>query len=286
MGLPKPDLGDEVKIVLITPYRLNPMTFASNIHDIAQSLIQARRSGQPWEPQQFNENLSLDDAYAIQVAVAEALGWFGGQPTAWKVGALPMHNAAPLPHVLNSPAVWPLAGSEGTLIEAELAFRLVRTPDSAQDLLACLGKVCVAIEIVGTRLVDGMTAPAIWKLLDQGLHAGLVVGAELPFCAAGLAKTAWSKQPCQILVNGQVVSKAVGTHPTGDPLSALPWLFEHAAQHTGGLQAGDLVTTGAWLMQMVQPGDAISVEFEGFGTAHLMMSSTETQGNQTTWAAR
>ena len=256
------------------------MAFALNNHDIARALVEARRSGKPWGPQQLHEGLSLDDAYAIQAEVAEALAWFEGRPKAWKVGALPMHNAAPLPQVLPSPAVWPLGGTGGVLIEAELAFRFARTPQSAQDVQACLGTVCVSIELVDSRLVGGMTAPPVWKLLDQGLHARLVIGAERPFSVASLTGAEWSTQTCQVVVNGKVASQAVGTHPTGDPLSALPWLFDHAAHYTGGLRAGDLVTTGAWLTQMVHVGDAIDVEFEGFDAARLEILSIGTSGSE------
>lgn len=249
------------------------MALALTHHQIAQALVAARRSGQPWQPGKFDENLGLDDAYAIQAAVAQAMGWFEARPRAWKVSALPMHNAAPLADVLTSPALWPLPGPSGALVEAELAFRLARTPARAQDVSACLGSVCVAIEIVSTRLVDGLTAPPVWKLLDQGLHAGLVIGAEQPFSALSLSNPVWSKQHCQMVVNGQVAAQAVGTHPTSDPLSALPWLFEHAAQHAGGLRVGDLVTTGAWLVQTVHAGDTIDVEFEGLGAVRLAMSA-------------
>lgn len=250
------------------------MTLSLSHHHIAQALVEARRSGEPWRPEQFDESLSLQDAYAIQATVAQALGWFEDRPTAWKVGALPIHTAAPLPHVLPSTAVWALAGQHRVPVEAELAFRLMRTPVSAQDVIACLGTVCVAIEIVDTRLVGGMAAPPVWKLLDQGLHAGLVIGTEFPFSSDRMNNALdWSKQRCQIQVNGQLAAQATGTHPTGDPLSALPWLFEHAAQHTGGLRAGDLVTTGAWLVQMVQAGDTIQVDFDGYGAADVLMSS-------------
>jgi 2-keto-4-pentenoate hydratase len=250
-----------------------PMALSSVNHHISQALVEARRSGKPWQPAKFDESLGPDDAYAVQAAVAETLGWFKGRPQAWKVGALPMHNAAPLPEVLISPAVWPLAQQNSVLVEAELAFRFTRTPDNAQDMLGCLGTVCVAIEIVSTRLVDGLTAPPVWKLLDQGLHAGLVIGAELPFAAADQTNPLWSKQHCQIKINGELAAQSVGTHPTGDPLSALPWLFEHAARYTGGLRAGDLVTTGAWLVQTVYAGDTVDVAFEGFGAVHLAMST-------------
>jgi 2-keto-4-pentenoate hydratase len=38
------------------------------------------------------------------------------------------------------------------------------------------------------------------------------------------------------------------------------------------LRAGDLVTTGAWLVQMVQAGDTIQVDFDGYGAASVLMS--------------
>ena len=158
-------------------------------------------------------------------------------------------------------------------MEAEVAFRLGRTPESAQDVLACLSTVSVAIEIVSTRLVGGLGAPAVWKLLDQGLHASLVVGAELPFSAQNPAQLAWSTQECRMVVNGQQVAQAVGAHPSGDPLIALPWLYEHAARHTGGLRAGDLVTTGAWLLHTVVAGDTVEVEFEGLGAVRLALTT-------------
>lgn len=249
------------------------MARSSITHPITQALLAARQSGTPWQPERMDETLSLDDAYAIQAEVAQALGWFEGRPQAWKVGGLPMLNAAPLPEVLVTPAVWPLAGQMSVIVEAEVAFRLGRTPESAQDVLACLSTVCVAIEIVSTRLVGGLSAPPVWKLLDQGLHAGLVIGAEQPYSVASSTLPAWSAQHCQITINGQVAAQAVGTHPSGDPLIALPWLFEHAARFTGGLRAGDLVTTGAWLLQTVVAGDTVEVEFEGLGAVRLALST-------------
>lgn len=268
-------LGATSTIALILGNSRTFMTPALNKDHIVQALVEARRSGEPWKPGQFDESLGLEDAYAIQADVAQALGLFEGRPTAWKVGGLPVPNAAPLPNLLTDPAVWPMAGPEGVIIEAELAFRLTRTPVSAQDVLGCLGSVCVAIEIIGTRLVGGLAAPLAWKLLDQGVNAALVIGAERPFTTDRLSDSLdWSRQRCQMQVNAQVVAQATGSHPTGDPLSALPWLFEHAARHTGGLRAGDWVTTGAWLVQKVHAGDTVDVEFEGFGTARLVIART------------
>ena len=152
------------------------MTLSARQQAIVSGLLEARRSGQPWQPAAYDASLELDDAYAIQAGVAQALGWFPEGPRAWKVGGTSLVTAAPLPEVLSSPAHWLAAAQPEWLIEAELAFRLARTPAGPSDLLACLGTVCVSIELIGTRLAGGLQAPTAWKIADQSVHAGLVIG--------------------------------------------------------------------------------------------------------------
>lgn len=245
----------------------------TDLQTIVQGLLRARQSGQPWATS-FQPELSEDDAYAIQAGMASALGWFPDRPRAWKVGGTTQITAAPLPQVLNSPATWHLAGQGEVLVEAELAFRLGRTPERADDVLDCLGSVCVSIEVIGTRLAGGLNAPAHWKLADQGVHAGLIIGEESRYAAcADFTLEDWRQQACQVAVNGQVLKQVRGTHPSVSPLSTLPWLVGHAALYTGGLQAGDLITTGAWVVASVHPGDRIDVGFEGFGAVSLQLLS-------------
>jgi len=250
------------------------MTLSARNQAIVQHLLEARRSNQPWQAP-FDETPTADEAYTIQAAVGAALGWFPEGPKAWKVGGKGQQiSAAALPEVLQSPAAWPATGSDEVVIEAEIALRLARTPANAQDVATCIGTVCVSIEIVGTRLVGGLTAPSAWKLVDQGLHAGLVIGAELPYAPfAAFTLDDWARQSCKLLVNGQLVTEKRGTHPTGDPLSGLPGLVEHAAKYTGGLRAGDLITTGAWIVEKVRPGNKVEVQFEGFGSAQVQLAN-------------
>lgn len=248
------------------------MTLSAYQQSIVQGLLEARRLGQPWQTEAHDDNLDLDDAYAIQAGVAQALGWFPAGPRAWKVGGTSLVTAAPLPEVLSSPARWPASAQSEWLIEAELAFRLARTPSGPADLLACLGTVCVSIELIGTRLVDGLQAPTAWKIADQSVHAGLVIGPERPYAqVAGFTPADWAAQACRIEVNGQTRAQRQGGHPSGDPLATLPWLLAHAAAHTGGLRAGDLVTTGAWIIAAVRCGDEVEVSFDGLGRARLLM---------------
>jgi 2-keto-4-pentenoate hydratase len=251
----------------------NPhMPTAPHIAPIVQALVEARRTGQPSHIASQHPGLTPDEAYEVQGGVAKQLGWFTQRPLAWKVGGHPAPSAAPLPEVLNSPghAVAPPAGD--VLVEAELAFRLARTPTGAEDVLACLGTVCVSIEWIATRLSQGRQASAAWKLADQGVHGGLVIGHELP-CEAMVRFTLdqWQTQACSLSVNGAVRSAVRGAHPSVNPLLALPWLVAHAAAHAGALQAGDLITTGACIVTTAQPGDLIEASFDGVGTCCLQL---------------
>ena len=97
------------------------MTLSARQQAIVQGLLEARRLGQPWQPEAHDESLDLDDAYAVQAGVAQALGWFPDGPRAWKVGGTSLVTAAPLPEVLSSPVNWPAAAQPEWLIEAELA---------------------------------------------------------------------------------------------------------------------------------------------------------------------
>ena len=250
------------------------MPQARQIHDIGQSLVAARRSGQPCDIARTHPDLGLAEAYAVQAEVARQMGWFTQGPRAWKVGGSPVITAAPLPQVLSSPATWSLAGQHEVLIEAELAWRLSQTPTGPHDVLSCLGTVCVSIELIGTRLLNGLNAPAHWKLADQGVHAGLVIGPEMPHAAcAHFTDGHWRQQACEVAVNGRLVQQVQGSHPSINPLITLPWLQAHAADRGMALQAGDLITTGAWAMLRVQAGDQVVVSFEGFGAVQLHIAA-------------
>jgi 2-keto-4-pentenoate hydratase len=254
--------------------RFKDMSHTTPLQGIAQSLVAARRSGRPCAIATTHPDLSLDEAYAVQAEVARQMGWFTQEPRAWKVGGAPVITAAPLPQVLSSPATWSLAGQHEVLIEAELAFRLDRTPTGPQDVLSCLSTVCVSIELIGTRLLDGLNAPAHWKLADQGVHARLVIGPETPHAAcAHFTDEHWRQQACEVTVNGRLVKQVQGSHPSINPLSTLPWLVTHAAGRDMALQAGDVITTGAWAMLRVQAGDRVVVSFEGFGAVQLQITA-------------
>lgn len=241
---------------------------------IVHALVQARRSGVPWQPASFDPALQVADAYRIQDAVASGMGWFsadGGRVAGWKAGGKGQMTAAPLPVVLASGATWQPGASRDLLLEAEVAFRLGRTPASAADVLACISHVCVSIEIVGTRMVGGLASPGAWKTADQQMHGVLAVGAESPYAASQLRD--WAQQTFTAHVNGTLRAEGKGSHPNGDATAPLPWLFDHAQARGRSLRAGDLVTTGAWAVAPIAPGDLVEVAFAGIGAASVRIAA-------------
>lgn len=243
------------------------MSNGQAMEEVARHLAQAWRSGTAWTPAAYHD-FSAEEAYAIQDRVAALLEWFpDGHPRAWKAGGNPILTAAPLPHIQHSGSTWHASGLAEIVVEAEVALRLARAPDDAQDVSNCIGTMCVAIEIVGTRMHNGLKAPSSWKLADQQVHAGFVIGAETLY-----AMRDWQRQRGTIVINGEVKSSFEGSHPNGNPAHPLTFLFEHARKRTGGLRAGDIVTTGAWAIVPAKIGDAVQVQFDGLGEVSVRIA--------------
>lgn len=221
---------------------------------------------------------SAAESYRVQDEVARALGWFEGtRPRVWKSGAPSRTGepiAAPLPDALvhASPARPAAATFHAIGIEAEIAFRfcaavdVTRVDDPEFDWGSVLGETLVGIEIVDTRLADAGEASAWLKLADFQQNGAYVVGTGGPY----RNDVEWSRQPARVLRNGAVVAATRGGHPLGDPRWLLPWFVRHVHQRSGGVRAGDLVTTGTWAgIIPAQTGERIDVEFDGVGHASV-----------------
>lgn len=248
----------------------------ASIDAAVQALVQARQSGRRAAVVPLPDAAS---AYAVQEGVAHALGWFGDDaPRHWKSGG-PSRTAvlthAPLPPagICNSPADargWPLH-LRG--IEAEVALRLAEPVDARRaavlDLAgarALVDAMCVSIEIVDSRWVEGLQAPALAKLADLQSHGALVLGAWVPFDA----RRDWSAQACQVRIGAPPVHHFRGTHAMADPAFVLPAWLRHATRDGGVIAAGTVVTTGTWCgILHAAAGDLVSAEFPGIGQAVL-----------------
>lgn len=260
----------------------SPMTapLSPALEPVARALCLARRPGAPLADASAVGGLitRADEAYAVQEAVADALGWFSAGPARhWKSGGPSRDTVlthAPLPPagVWTSPATtsWPFA-MRG--IEAEIALRLAMpvdaeraaalTPEMASSLVDAMA---VSIEIVDSRWSQGREAPALAKLADLQSHGALVLGDWVAYDAS----RDWSRQSCQVQIGDAPAQTFTGTHSLGDPAWLLPGWLRHATRHGQVMPAGTVVTTGTWCgLLMASHGDTVTAVFDGVGEARV-----------------
>lgn len=242
-------------------------------HLHATRLLRAYQLRQPIAADVAAGPASAEAAYAVHQAVWQAMAG-EPRPRAWKVAApdrtTPPMAAPVFPQRLAaSPARFPGEGFLGLGIEAEIAFRFGRdlppraTPYTRDEIRAAIASAHVAMELVDTRLADPEAAGPWWRLADNLLNGGLVIGTEIPHWRdldlAGLGGLG-----VRIHANGHLLAESPGRPPLDDLFHCLPWWI----QHIGGARAGDMVTTGAWTgMHPVGLPGAVRVEFVGLGSA-------------------
>ncbi len=243
----------------------------TRIEELAAALVAARRERRPFRAEAATAPASLDEAYAVQDAVARALHP-GKRPDTWKVGAASPDvepTATPLFTAMDSPARWSERPVVELSIEAELGFVLARDIAPSEAATVPLDEafdfVCATIEVCDARLSNYRDAPALWKLADSQVNAGLVVGLGLPFDEVD----DYGAVRCEVRVDERTAFDGTGTHALGDPRKLLRWWLQHAAQRNP-LVAGDLVTTGTWCgMIGVPAGATVVARMHGIGEARV-----------------
>lgn len=254
------------------------------IESAVNCLLSARRGGNRPEALPSGSNpSSWEDVYAIQDAVFRQLGPLAG----WKVGAVtpeaePFRAALAADSVTIGPAERPAHGFHVIGAEAELAYRFVRDlppraePYGVEEVVAAIGSVHAAIEIVDTRFARWQATDPLSHAADQMNHGVLVVG-------TGIAQEdteTWRRlnpltQPVVLRIGGTIVAQGIGGNSAGDPLRMLVWMANGGAHSLGGLRAGTTVTTGSCTGTIFadRPKDGepldIVAEFPGIGTATL-----------------
>ncbi|WP_397408515.1 fumarylacetoacetate hydrolase family protein [Polaromonas sp.] len=249
------------------------------IDETARHLIEARSTQRAISAAGFCPP-DTQAAYAAQDAVARACGWFDEAPAGyWKSGG-PSREAvlthAPLPPdgVWSSPAeagAWPFH-MRG--IEVEIALRLGCDVEPAlalalkgNEAVKLVDAMCVSIEIVDSRWVEGLEAPALAKLADLQSHGALVLGPWVPFLQRD-----WLAQVCQVQIGAQPPVERRGTHSLADPAYLLPAWLRHATQGGRSVLAGTVVTTGTWVgILTASAGDLVTAKFPGIGDATVQL---------------
>jgi 2-keto-4-pentenoate hydratase len=217
--------------------------------------------------------VSEEEALYIQDALARVYGETGG----WKAGAT---AADATPKCAPMPAAW--MGMNGTLLsrkeyrlrglEAEIAFLLGEdlpqreTSYTREEVIAAIASCHPAIEVLESAFEDPMKADALWRMADLQTHGGFVYGEA----CADWQRVDFSRESVVLDAEGVVRVEKTGSNPAGDLIRLLLWLANEGAAQTGGLKAGQWVTTGSWTGVSYGISDsAVQVRFSTVGEVHL-----------------
>jgi hypothetical protein len=188
--------------------------------------------------------LNEADAYAVQEGVAAALGWKFDR---WKSGGA--GRQGPFSH---SP-VNPVAGTSLLGVEAEVALRV--------DAQGAPEAMCIAVELVASRWLEGLAAPDLLRMADHQSNAGLLLGPWQPCRPLDWAQLEW-----RLTLPGQPDIVRRGGHPLADPAGLLPAWLKHATRNGRAVAAGTVVTTGAWGgLHAISGGVSGTLSIEGLG---------------------
>jgi 2-keto-4-pentenoate hydratase len=123
-----------------------------------------------------------------------------------------------------------------------------------------------AIEILETSFTDPTQVPREAMLADLQMHGGFVYGPAYP----GWRFVDFSKETVTLIVDGVIRVERTGSNTSGDLLKLLPWLANEGAARTGGLRAGQWITTGSWTGNtLAVSGSAVEASFAKIGQANL-----------------
>ena len=244
----------------------------SQLLEAVDLLLEARRTMRPIDdlPPELRPTL-LDEVFFVQDRIQDAYGTVGG----WKVGA-PSPEATPMAAPLPLTMMGGNGASRGGRLrglEAEVAFllksdlpsRAARYSD--EEVYAAVESCHPAIEILESALADP-TRPEVkmTMLADLQMHGGLIAGPECPSWRA----VDFQKEHVTLAIDGMIRVEETGSNTAGDLLRLLPWLANEGAARTGGLRAGQWITTGSWTGNtLARSASAVDVHFSALGRVSL-----------------
>jgi 2-keto-4-pentenoate hydratase len=170
--------------------------------------------------------------------------------------------------VYASPATIAKADYINVRIECELAVRLGRdlpkptAPYTRESVREAVSDVMAAFELIEDRFADYKSSKALSLIADNAWNGGIVIGPARPLPAGldldGLAGVLRSD------------AREATTGRTDDPLGALAWLANQAAECGRPMTAGMVVITGSVIPTVdIAVGERLHFALDGIGATSL-----------------
>ncbi len=245
---------------------------STRIQETAQLLLDAREHCRPVQDlDPALQPATLEEAYAVQSAMAGHLGPLGG----WKIGAprpdaTPMYGPMPL-HLgfLRSGEEMHTGRSRMRGVEAEIGFLLgkdlpVREERyTREEILSAIASVHPVIEVLESAFIAPDEATHLAMVADLQMNGGFVHGPACPHWQS----IDIAAEEVEVIIDGVIRWQGVGKNTNGpDLLRLLEYLANEAQYRTGGLQVGQWITTGSWMGKLLAHSrSSIEVRFAHFG---------------------
>lgn len=229
-------------------------------------------------PPEWMDQLTLDQAYLVQLGLMDRYVAAGAQQVGWKVGLT--SNAMQQQFQVHEPLFGYLLESAshpdgarflfGQLIKPGVENELCMTMGAdlhgpgihdAQALQAVAG-VRPALEVIETR--GDLTGQLALAITDNIQQRAIVLGSETSPLPADLDLPAVR---VAVLINDRQVAESAGAAVLGHPIRSIVWLANKLAQYGRSLKAGQLIMTGSLTRQFpVAQGQMVTAHFDPLGT--------------------
>jgi 2-keto-4-pentenoate hydratase len=239
---------------------------------------EARNKGD-YFPADWNDRLSFEEAYRVQLGVVARRVAAGERQVGWKVAQTseatrrqfgfpePVFGCLMEEGLRRSGHAYGRDELVRPGCEPEVCVRLGAPLPAAADAASArraIDALHPAFEIIELR--GDIAAQKALAIADNVAQKGVVLGDPAPL-AEGLDLAATG---CRVLINGGEAARGRGEAVLGDPVNSVVWLAGKLAEFGLSLRAGDLIMTGSITRMLpLSPGDRARAEFEGLGVVEV-----------------
>lgn len=259
------------------------MTEQKNIQEAADRLWEAWKTGVPGKPiRDLIDEGDVDGAYAVQEINTKR--WLGSEERVLSGRKIGLTSVAVQKQLgVDQPDFGmlfadmeiqdgediPVGAVMQPRVEAEIAYVIAAPLTGGHitmvDLLASIGYVVPAIEVVGSRVADWDIR--ITDTIADNASSGLYVLGQSPKRVGD-----FDQRMCGMVMtkNNQPVSVGAGAACMGSPLNATLWLARTMAARGEPLGPGDVVLSGALgPFVAAEPGDVFEARINGLGSVRV-----------------
>ena len=246
--------------------------------EAADLLLDARRTHTPIaELPAALQPTSLEEVARVHDEIILAYGEIGG----YKIGAGSLEATpffAPMPRAWMASSGAILSGPtyRYRVLEAEISFLVGEdlpprsTPYTREEVIATMASCHPAIEELESGLINPKADNNYFSALaDLQMHGGFIHGPACP----DWKSIDFATETVTLSVDGAVQVERTGSNTSGDLLRLPVYLANEGAARTGGLRAGQWITTGSWTGLILATADStVDAQFSTAGRVQLFFA--------------